>query len=238
MHSWQSTSRTGSRAHALALLLAVLACVGALPAQAGDCPTNGIEKPGFTYSSVSGAYQTPDSTDFGQIVYDGWNLSTGTLRVHHWGGLGTSTVHVSDLYDLTGVPPGTQVVALAVMDVKAWAATDGCGGTGCAGYVGGTITSPEQTATQFGVGPTYGGFVSFNFFVASYVTLTAGTPTPVTFQIDARRVPGGSHSADGVGTIHFVGLAPGQTVVSCQGYVDPSTPALPTSWGGVKARYR
>jgi len=199
---------------------------------------NGIEKPGFTYSSVSGVYSTPESTDFGRTVADGWNLATGTLRIHHWGGLGTSTVHVSDFYDVTGVPTGTQVVVLVQMDVAAWAATDGCGGTGCAGYVEGRITSPEQTVSQFGVGHTFGGLVTFGFFVGSYVTLTAGTPTPISFQIDARRVPGGSHSADGVGTIHFLGLAPGQTVVSCQGYVDPSTPALPTSWGGVKARYR
>ena len=238
MDSSRSTSRAGSRAHALALLLAVLAGAGALPAQAGDCPANGIEKPGFTYSSVAGVYQSPEGTDFGLTVYDGWDLTKGTLRIHHWGGLGTSTVHASDLYDVTGVPPGTEVVVTVRMDVAAWAATPGCGGTGCAGVVTGRITTPQGTVEQFGIGHTYSGLVPCSFYVETDLTMTAGTPVPVTFSIEGRRTAGGSHAADGVGTIRFLGLSGGEVVVSCQGYVDPSTPVHPSSWGTLKARYR
>ena len=212
--------------------------MGALPAQAGDCPSNGIEKPGFTYASVSAAYQTPETISYGRTVYDGWDLTNGTLRIHHWGGLGNSVVHAADLYDVTGVPPGTKVTVILRMDIAAWAATDGCGGTGCAGYVGAQITTPEQTREQHGIGHTFGGFVGFGFYVETPLTLTAGTPVPVAFMIEAHRTAGGNHEADGVGTFRFLGLTGGQAVVSCQGYVDPSTPALPTSWGGVKARYR
>jgi len=222
---------------ALALLLLVSACACALPARA-ECPNDTITKPGFTYESSEPVYQTADATDFGRTVSDGWNLVNGTLRIHHWGGLGTSIVEVTDLFDVTGVDPGTEVVVLLRMDVAAWAATDGCGGTGCAGYVGGSIATPEQTVYQYGVGPTYGGLVDFSFWVITSVTLTAGTPLPVSFKLDAMRVPGGSHSADGVGTYRFSGLPAGAHVVSCQGYVDPTTPALPSSWGALKAAYR
>ena len=238
MHSSRNTSRTGSRAHALALVLAVLAVAGALPAQAGDCPTNGIEKPGFTYSSVSATYQTTPVTSWGRTVYDGWDLTSGIVRIHHWGGLGNSVVHASDLYDVTGVAPGTKVTVILRMDVAAWAATDGCGGTGCAGYVGGQITTPEQTRYQYGIGSTFGGFVAFGFYVDTPLTLTAGTPVPVSFMIEAHRTAGGSHEADGVGTFRFLGLTDGQAVVSCQDYRDPSTPAQPASWGRVKSAYR
>jgi len=238
MHFSRNTSRAGSRAHALALLLAVFAVAGALPAQAGDCPTNGIEKPGFTYSAVSATYQTTPVTSWGRTVYDGWDLTTGVVRIHHWGGLGNSVVHAADLYDVTGVPPGTKVTVILRMDVAAWAATDGCGGTGCAGYVGGQITTPEQTRYQHGIGSTFGGFVAFGFYVDTPLTLTAGTPVPVSYMIEAHRTAGGNHEADGVGTFRFLGLTNGQAVVSCQGYRDPSTPAFSSSWGGVKALYR
>jgi hypothetical protein len=39
------------------------------------------------------------------------------------------------------------------------------------------------------------------------------------------------------GTIRFRGLPAGYSIVSCQNY-DLPTPALPATWGGVKALYR
>ena len=219
-------------------LLFLAALCAAAPAQAGGCPTDGIEKPGFTYSSDAALYATPEATDFGRTVYDGWDLVHGTLRIHHWGGLGTSTVHASDLFDVNGVPTGTEVVVEVRMNVDGWAATDGCGGTGCAGYVGASITTPVESAYQYGIGHTFGGVVGIGFWVATNLTLTAGTPVPVSFLIEARRTAGGSHAADGVGTYTFLGLPEGAKVVSCQGYLDPSVPALPRSWGSLKAAYR
>jgi len=219
-----------------ALFLAAL-CAAA-PAYAGDCPMDGIEKPGFTYSSDAAVYATPEAIDFGRTVYDGWDLVHGTLRVHHWGGLGTSTVHATDRFDVTGVPPGTDVVVEVRMYVGGWAATDGCGGTGCAGLVTGTITTPEQTVSQYGIGATFGGIAGFSFWVVSNVSLVAGAPVPITFALEGKRSPGGSHSADGLGTYTFHGLPEGAKIVSCQGYLDPSVPALPSSWGSIKAAYR
>ena len=218
-------------------VLLVFLCA-ALPARAADCPTDSITKPGYTYSSDAPVYASPEGTDFGRTVYDGWDLTQGTLRIHHWGGLGTSTVHASDLFDVTGVPPGTEVVVELRMNVAGWAATDGCGGSGCAGYVGASITTPVQTVHQYGIGPTYGGLVGIGFWVATNLALTAGTPVPVSFLIEARRTAGGSHSADGVGTYTFLGLPKGVHVVSCQGYLDPSVPARPQSWGALKGAYR
>jgi hypothetical protein len=40
------------------------------------------------------------------------------------------------------------------------------------------------------------------------------------------------------GTFTFVGLPPGYSVTSCQGYSSPPTPAEATSWGSLKASYR
>ena len=64
------------------------------------------------------------------------------------------------------------------------------------------------------------------------ITFTAGTPVPLTFRLEGHQTAGGAHETDADATIRFTGLPPGVHVTSCQGYVDPSTPALSTSWGG------
>jgi hypothetical protein len=229
--------RSSSRSSAILVALFVSAGAGALPAQAA-CPTNTIDVPGWSFQSAEPVYQSPVATDFGYQVYDGWDLVAGTVHVHHWGGLGNSIVRATDLYDVAGVPPGTNVTVTVQMDVGAWAATDGCGGTGCAGFVSGQIFIPGGSYYDYGVGPTFGGLVGFSFRVEGSLTLTAGAPVPVSYELLARRTAGGSHSANGVATIRFLGLPEGAVITSCQGYVDPSTPALPSSWGRLKARYR
>ena len=52
------------------------------------------------------------------------------------------------------------------------------------------------------------------------------------------RPPGGQHVSAGAGGYRFVGLPAGASVTSCQGFAGDPTPALPASWGGVKAAYR
>jgi hypothetical protein len=220
------------------LLLLFVAHFAVAPARAQECPVNGIEKPGFTHSSADSIYWTDAATDFGRTVYDGWDLVRGTLRIHHWGGLGTSTVHATDLFDVTGVAPGTNVVVGLWLQAGGWAATSGCGGTGCAGVLTATITTPEQTVSDYGVGATFGGVVSLGCQVYTALTLTAGTPVPVTFALEGKRSPGGSHSVDGTGTYTFLDVPEGVTVVSCQRYLDPSVPARPQTWGRLKALYR
>jgi len=60
------------------------------------------------------------------------------------------------------------------------------------------------------------------------------------FRVDAWVHAEGGHY-DGSGhskaTIRFRGLSSGYVITSCQGY-DLETPAIPASWGGVKALYR
>ena len=84
----------------------------------------------------------------------------------------------------------------------------------------------------------FGGTQTLAFVTGARLDLVAGTPAPVRVELTAYQSAGGRHVADGDAAIRFLGLPPGAHVVSCQGYADPSTPALPSSWGEVKALYR
>jgi hypothetical protein len=242
MHFSRNTSRTGSRARALALLLAVLACAGALPAHA-ECPANYIKNGSASIvQSSAPAFDVPLGEDFGSPVDIGYDLAQGRLHEHSFAGIANSSwVRVGDFYDVTGVPEGTMIVATAELAVSnAWVGTGGCGGTGCWGYVVARIVSAQDsTERSAGINVYNTGKVSLApFSTVLGVAFTAGTPIPLTFRLEGHQTAGGSHATDADATIRFQGLPPGASVVSCQGFVDPSTPAVRASWGRIKVSYR
>ena len=244
MASSRSNSREAGSALALAFLILAAACAGALPARAADCPTNYFKYAYSTFvQSDSARYTLPLGTDFGEPVDLSYDLVAGMVHEHSFAGLGGSTwVRVSDLYDVAGVAPGTPVLATAELLVDdAWVETVGCGGTGCWGFVYARIVSgPDSIEASNGINVYESNTkVSLTPFGSKLgITFTAGTPIPLTFRIEGHQTAGGSHATDATARIRFSGLPAGASVVSCQGYVDPSTPARPSSWGRLKAAYR
>ena len=159
MHSSRNSSRRASSA--LAVLFFALGCAGALPAFAGDCPTSELHSHGITIVSTAAVLDTLFGPGAGGVPdHCGYDLQRGMLSVYHPGSLVASYVYASDLFDLSGVAPGTEVNATVELAVEGWIATDGCGGSGCAGTVTGAIRTPVDSRQQF---------ASFNIFAAAKV---------------------------------------------------------------------
>ncbi len=145
----------------------------------------------------------------------------------------------SDAYDVVGVPAGTPVNLTAEFTVDGSVFTFGCPGSGCAGVLEMSLQSGalvDETRYQI------------NLFLGSRpihdvrripITIVAGSPVPITFEISGQRTPGGSHGSTGDGRLSFAGLPAGATVVSCQGHSSGApTPLRRASWGSLKAIYR
>ena len=150
-------------------------------------------------------------------------------------------MRTTDFYDVAGVSPGTIVPATVELTVTAWVGTSsGCGGTGCWGFVSGRIVTPSDSSeSSAGINVYNVGKVDLApFTVRVGVTFVAGTPVPLAFRLEGHQTAGGAHATDANATFRFQGLPPGAYVTSCQGYVDPSTPASPSSWGRLKVLYR
>jgi hypothetical protein len=219
------------------VFLATVSC--AAPAGAGPCPVNTFFHSGIVEPIDAAAFDTTMGTAQGFPNRDAFDLVAGTLHVYHPGSLSYTLVDVSDLFDVEGIPPGTIVPVTIEAQAWGWIATDGCGGTGCYGYVALRLTTPTdagQGEANFNLfGPESR---PFSYVVTSQAVFQAGSPILVSVALQAGRAPGGSHYAMGDASYRFVGLPAGARVVSCRGYADPGTPALPRSWGSLKARYR
>ena len=207
------------------------------------CPANVLKYASNSTESTASAYDIPLGTWFGEPVHLGYDLAQGLLHEHNYAGLGGACwVRATDLYDVEGVAAGTIVPAtleLTVSNIEV-GTESGCGGTGCWGFVHARLIAGADSVEQSaGINVYNVGKVSLPpFKVQLGVTFTAGTPVALTSWLEGHQTAGGAHETDADGTIRFLGLPSGVHVTSCQGYVDPSVPALPSSWGALKAAYR
>lgn len=167
-----------------------------------------------------------------------WNLPLGTVEMYHCCSLLDTHVWARDAFDVRGVPAGTPVVLTAEFVVDGAVFTDGCGGTGCGGVVGaGLRRGADSTVVEH---PThlFSGRADYHDVLQLPLTIVAGSPETIEYQIWGHRTPGGNHGAEGTGLIRFQGLPPGAVVVSCKGYGQSPTPVRPTTWGRLKSVYR
>jgi hypothetical protein len=202
-------------------LAALLAALPATKARAGACPSSSLDLGARHIDTGAPSYSVPDTTWDGIVLSDGYDLVAGTISAYTPGGLYRVYVRPHDLYDVTGVAPGTH------------------GASGCWGVLETTIVTPADSIDEFHGQNIFSAATRANdFTTGATIEFVAGTPTPVAFLLQAFQSPGGAHESYGLAKIRFTGLPPGALVTSCQGYVDPATPALPTSWGRVKAAYR
>jgi hypothetical protein len=218
----------------------VVVCLGPRPARAADCPPSQLHFHGLSIETTAAVYDTSFGPAAGGVPdEDGYDLHQATLTVYHPASLVPTYVYASDLFDVMGVPPGTLLVVTVELAVDGWIATNGCGGSGCAGSVTGAIQTPVDSRQQFATANIYAAAkVPFTFVVHAQAELTAGTPVPIRFDLTGSRALGGSHYSDAHAHYQFLGLPQGAVVTSCQGYIDPSTPAGFATWGLLKSRYR
>jgi hypothetical protein len=219
-----------------ACLSALFAVLPISRASAGPCPPSE-----WSFTTVSGWQTTTAAVfDTGAVgVRVSIDVPAGRLGVLRCCGLGITATRLIDAFDVTGVPPGTNVTAVAELAMDGMILGTGCGGSGCWGNLRGTISYGTQTLQRLLTAQVYGtDSVYVNATVTLPVTITAGTPLPISFMLEAYEAAGGSNGAHGTGTIRFTSLPTGVHVVSCKGYSSDVTPARTQSWGALKVLYR
>jgi len=216
--------------------LAVLACAAAASPARADCPESDVGLRGVQIVTSAPTY---DST----YVYFGtfqaaFDLPAGTLSMYQCCTLLHTWVDTRDAFDVTGVPPGTPVTLTAQLTVDCFVSTTGCGGSGCSGTVIDSLEHGADVDSQVHAVHLFIGREDFHDVLSIPVTIVAGTPEVIRCKIEGYRNPGGSHDSGGSGSIQFVGLPPGVSVISCQGYSSQPTPARKRTWGSLKVTYR
>jgi ferredoxin len=216
----------------LALLAVGLAALSA-PAIA-QCPSSTVTLPtGASSTTLEQTFDFTDGPDWGQGDH-----AVGVFSLHNAGSLAPTVVTARDRFDVTGVPAGTPVSVLAVFEIAGWAYTTGCGGSGCCGTLAAAIRAGPDSAKDEFVGNTFSGSADFSGAVVVPLTLVAGTPRDIEFQMSGRRCPGGAHDVEATGTIRFIGDDPNAMVTSCKGFGPIAVPVRRSSWGRLKTLYR
>ena len=220
----------------LSLRGAAAACFAAIQlgiasAALAQCPESTLQYPFVTPPVI-----TTEPTFDVQIMRG--DHRTGEFFLFSSGGLAWTSLLARDRYDVTGVPPGTQVQANLQLRIEGWAYTAGCGGAGCCAYMIASLRAGQDSVGTILSGQTWGGRADFRGVVEFPVTLTAGTPLDILVEMRARRCPGGSHTLDATGRIVFVGTDERAGIVSCKGFSQATVPTRPTSWGRLKSIYR
>jgi hypothetical protein len=172
----------------------------------------------------------------GDTTRMGFDRGTAHLSLNALGGVWAGE-RVLERIDVTGVPIGTVVHATVLLNLN--------GEVFNAGGVGGG--DPTFTATLAGVvdsvvtnvtvpGPCYGCTKQVSTTLTLPVSITAGTPIEVAFDLLYHDTPAGYGRATIDGTYGVYGLPPGVRAIECA--TTDVTPVRHESWGRVKAAYR
>ena len=223
-------------------IVAALALIAARPPQAGAqpiCPSSELRLATTNVIvSTSAAAETTDAASGTVCLRAGYDLVAGRVRMVQCGFLSHTYAIARDAYDVIGVPSGTPV-SLTVefaLDGSVW--TPGCGGAGCSGTLAGYLRHGGRTDEGVYSIHLFQGSAEVHDVLRLPLTIVAGQPQAVEFELRGYRNPGGSHGSEGTGTIRFTGLPPGARVVSCQGFAGQATPVRSATWGRVKTIYR
>lgn len=216
-----------------ALALVAVAGLEATPAPAQTCPESCIDVAGslppcttlpIRVRSANGGHGTGTGTG----RYD---LPAGTIGASasssSYGGY--ANVTAVDDFKVVGIPEGTPLAFTATLAVSFSGAFEA--------YFGASLQDGILPATSAGGCACGQMFYGANYLLTQSLSHPAGEVFRMTSKISASC---GSHGGAGSsGVLRFTGLPQGARVESCQGYIqDFPVPALPASWGAVKAQYR
>jgi len=226
--------------NSVGLLVALLASVGAVSAQAASCPpsTSYFQ----SYSPATTASIPAPTYDY--TFTDTWTAhaqfdrSQGTMALSaSSGGRMVAQLLVSECFDITGVAPGTPVDAFLDWTLNGFS-RDNCGGSGCGVRFEFTLTagggSVMADADIIGPSNTTRPLATT---LSRPVHFVAGTPIAATFFMDYGSGPGaGGPSGEMTGSYRVRGLPAGVRAIASSGA--DLTPVRPTSWGRLKILYR
>jgi len=208
-------------------------------AAAGECPPGRLafeNGPDLTFTSPTAAFTFRTPFNYESAAYDipaGWlSAADSCVSVS-----AIAHVTVTEEFTLTGVAPGTPVsfdarfrfvgevdFLCGAGDVSAWV------GAGLLAETVGDSAFVDRSA-RCGTQP-----VDLAFSVP--LTRPAGEPFRIIYDANVGGFIGGSF-VSGVGQFDFANLPADVAIHSCRGYAQgTSTPALPASWGALKASYR
>jgi hypothetical protein len=226
-----------------AILLAAVTAL-ALPLRAlAACPDSHGQLIGYNnlFPVSTASFDTTYNVPGGPSGDVGFDLAAGTLHMSrtvyyqaNW-----TRVIATDAFDVMGVAPGTPVTLVANLDVTGQLVSPGCGGSGCGGWFQASIT---QGSLMDSLQATFanvftGGQVDVIRTLSLPLTIVAGTPATIAFEIAVFVPAGGDAGGSGSGIIHFTALPSGASVVSCRGFGAGVTPTRSSTWGQLKLRY-
>jgi len=225
----------------LAAAALVLLVTWSPTARAQSCPAN-------SYSEGSGGGFFQDSStqpihSFGGASYD---LVAGTLSAGVTGfgeGGAYVSLQVQDLYTIVGPASATPIEFLARVRFTGTLGADLVtlpgAGTGCVGsFVNLGMASAsltDEAQLQSNPSPACGPR-SFDETLDLALTKLPGQEFPLSVSVYASA--GHTIQAQTSGQIVFVGLPPGYSMESCQGYAGSPVATRSSSWGRVKQLYR
>ena len=210
----------------LPLVLAAAAAVHAAPAAADPCPASTIEDIPSLAAERDSLYA---GASIGDSLIAHYDLTTGTLasarrrnaRFH-------LAVELADEYTIVGLPAGTPVPLTAHWSFHAV-------------YDFGTAPSGLTSRVRLlegaaNIAETQLSTTEWFDAIELPIPATAGTPFTLRSLLEYEARDGRGHAN---AALRFDGIPFGATIVSCQGYrQDGVTPALPSTWGAIKSRYR
>lgn len=230
-----AASRSTKRVLVTGCLLAALAMVSATAARAA-CPPSSAGLLSGSGSISTAAFDSVRAT--AHVTFD---LRAGRLSLtQDVGGVSRTFVEARDAYDVLGVPLGTPVTLTAALDVIGGATNGGCA-PDCGGWFRASIRHGSEVAADSVAEPKSGYTPATNPLNETLqlpVTIVAGSPETIEFELWDVVTPGSWGGGFGTGHIHFLNVPPGVTVTSCQGYGSVVTPVRRTSWGALKTIYR
>ncbi len=226
----------------LALLLICSGVPGVTPSAEATCPMNTLHcstafGPVLQTTSTSPTFilDCPDRYPTAWYSTVGYDLSAGQLSIRTRGGDSSSgnRMYLRDHYQLIG-PPGWEPVTFeARLELTGFVASSA--------FLGVSLRS-ESSFDSLGFSATSSGPSFINLDGRSLVvTVTASVGGEFDLDIHHRSSAGWVRTAGTVhaeGQILFVGLPPGLSIQSCQGFVqEEPIPVERLSWSAVKARF-
>jgi hypothetical protein len=224
------------------VLILLLATGGAcsIADAAQNCPASVLTY--ATHFRVSYAHVLASALDTtlvstsGDTTRMGFDRATSHLSLNAVGGVWAGE-RVLERIDVTAVPPGTVVPAIVFLSLNGEVFSAGGVGGGDAIFTATLAGMADSVLTDATVpGPCYGCTRQVNTILTLPVSITAGTPVDVAFDLLYHDTPAGYGYATVVGAYGVSGLPDGVRAVECS--ASDVTPSRRESWGKLKATYR
>lgn len=241
-HPWRRVvdMRVRGLASAIWTVFVMLGVSCSVSLAAEDCPASVVTFATHFHVSyahiMSSAFDTTLVSSSGDTTRMGLDRHAAHMSLNALGGVWAGQ-RVLERFDVTGVPIGSVVQATVVLTLAGQVFSAGGVGGGDANFTATLSAQADSVLLDATVpGPCYGCTKPVDTTLALPVTITAGSPIEVAFDLLYHDTPAGYGSANVVGDYGVTGLPPGVRAVNCS--TTDVTPVRHVSWGRIKAAYR